>query len=410
MAAVARPALPPDLVAAVRAALDGVAANAEALFEELQAAVAAEAPPELLADPALVAEIERSNAAILAYWITEVARDPGAQIEPLRTDETVDIVRDTARRGYADHTVRYFRVGLEVASRYVLDAAFDAVEDPRLLRDALALIVSSASRYIDRSIDMLRDLMDEERDAAQRLVVARRLELTQQVLEAGATRARRAAASLGFELDQPMRALILWGNPAHGQTVDELERLAARVCSELGRGRPLIVPASATAIWIWLPGDAQGPEAVRPLLREAGTRARLAAGDPGTGLAAFRASHAQAIRAQRVMTARATGTMAASFAQLRTLELAGMQDAQVRDYLDAVLGELREAPAAVRETLRELASRQFDTSATARALGLHRNTVLARLRRAQELLPSTQERDWVQIGLALELARWEAER
>ncbi len=46
------------------------------------------------------------------------------------------------------------------------------------------------------------------RDAAQHLVVARRLELTQQVLEAGVTRARRAAASLGFELDQSMRALI----------------------------------------------------------------------------------------------------------------------------------------------------------------------------------------------------------
>ncbi len=410
MTAAARPALSPELIAAVRATLDALAANAEALFEELQTAVVAEAPPELLADPALVAEIERSNAAILAYWITEAARDPGAEIEPLRTDETVPIIRDTARRGYADHTVRYFRVGLEVASRYVLDAAFATLSDPVLLRDTLAVIVASASRYIDRSIDMLRELMDAERDAAQHLVVARRLELTQQVLEAGVTRARRAAASLGFELDQSMRALILWGNPAHGQTVDELERLASRVCGALGPGRPLIVPASATAIWIWLPGEAAALEAVEPLLREAGTRGRLAAGEAGTGLAAFRASHAQAIRTQRVMTVRATTPVAAAFSELRTLELAGLQEAQVRDYVDAVLGELREAPAPVRDTLRELARRQFDTTATARALGLHRNTVLARLRRAHELLPANPEPDWVQIGLALELARWEPAR
>ncbi len=251
--------------------------------------------------------------------------------------------------------------------------------------------------------------MDEERDAAQRLVVARRLELTQQVLEAGATRARRAARALALSsISRCARSSC--GEPAHGQTVDELERLAARVCGELGRGRPLIVPASATAIWIWLPGDAKGPEAVRPLLREAGTRARLAAGDLGTGLAAFRASHAQAIRAQRVMTARATGTMAASFAQLRTLELAGMQDAQVRDYLDAVLGELREAR---RQCARRCASWPVASSIRRRRPGRWASTAIrccAALRRAQDLLPSTQERDWVQIGLALELARWEAER
>ncbi len=64
----------------------------------------------------------------------------------------------------------------------------------------------------------------------------------------------------------------------------------------------------------------------------------------------------------------------------------------------------------MRDTLRELARRQFDTTATARALGLHRNTVLARLRRAHELLPANPEPDWVQIGLALELARWEPAR
>ncbi len=107
-----------------------------------------------------MAEIERSNAAILAYWITEAARDPGAEIEPLRTDETgADHSRYRAARLRRSHGA-LLRVGLEVASRYVLDAAFATLSDPVLLRDTLAVIVASASRYIDRSIDMLRELMD----------------------------------------------------------------------------------------------------------------------------------------------------------------------------------------------------------------------------------------------------------
>jgi len=43
---------------------------------------------------------------------------------------------------------------------------------------------------------------------------------------------------------------------------------------------------------------------------------------------------------------------------------------------------------------------------TAIALGAHRNTVLNRLRRAQELLPEPLAGRTVEVGLALELARW----
>ena len=49
---------------------------------------------------------------------------------------------------------------------------------------------------------------------------------------------------------------------------------------------------------------------------------------------------------------------------------------------------------------------ESNATRTAVALGAHRNTVVNRLRRAQKLLPEPLAGRAVEVGLALELARW----
>ena len=62
--------------------------------------------------------------------------------------------------------------------------------------------------------------------------------------------------------------------------------------------------------------------------------------------------------------------------------------------------------AELRETLHTYVREQFSASRAARALYAHRNTVTARLQRAEQLLPAPLEGRGLEVGLALELRHW----
>jgi DNA-binding PucR family transcriptional regulator len=83
-----------------------------------------------------------------------------------------------------------------------------------------------------------------------------------------------------------------------------------------------------------------------------------------------------------------------------------LTDGAPREFTARALGNLALADDALRETLRTYLQEQSNAARTAVALGAHRNTVLNRLRRAQELLPEPLAGRTVEVGLALELAHW----
>jgi DNA-binding PucR family transcriptional regulator len=60
----------------------------------------------------------------------------------------------------------------------------------------------------------------------------------------------------------------------------------------------------------------------------------------------------------------------------------------------------------LRETLRVYVREGLSASRAARALFTHRNTVLNRVARAQELLPVPLAQHGLEVGLALEIVRW----
>jgi DNA-binding PucR family transcriptional regulator len=392
----------------VRVIAAQLVSDAVGLFDEVHDAVAASAPEALLADPALTAEIERSNAAVLGHWLAEVVRDPGATVEPLRTPETLEFARDVAWRGLEDMTFNYFRVGLAVASRYVMEAAFAQSKDPPVIREALRFLLWSSSVYVDRSAALIHEAIAAERASRASSTLARRLDLVTDVLDGDTFDTASASRRLGFELDRPLFACILWVDPSLGAGVDVLEGLARQVAVEVSGRSPLLVAASAASLWAWIPTD-QRPDSVR-LRRAVASHpgVRLAIGSVARGVAGFRASYQDAARTQRVMH-RVGGALAvARFDEVRVVALAGADEPAAAEFTRATLGSLASAPPVIRETVRGVIAAGFDTAAAAVELGVHRNTVLARMRRARELLPEPAAVRWVDVALALELAHWQA--
>jgi DNA-binding PucR family transcriptional regulator len=79
---------------------------------------------------------------------------------------------------------------------------------------------------------------------------------------------------------------------------------------------------------------------------------------------------------------------------------------QAEEFLADTLGRLLHADRETQEVVRTYVREQCNTSRTAERLYTHRNTVLRRLARAEELLPRPLADDVVSVAAALEVLRW----
>ncbi|MBR7551789.1 helix-turn-helix domain-containing protein, partial [Mycobacterium tuberculosis] len=75
-------------------------------------------------------------------------------------------------------------------------------------------------------------------------------------------------------------------------------------------------------------------------------------------------------------------------------------------FVDETLGELARAEPTLLDTVRTWISLQCNTSRASEALYTHRNTVIRRLARAEELLPRPLDESLLDVGVALEVLRW----
>ena len=121
----------------------------------------------------------------------------------------------------------------------------------------------------------------------------------------------------------------------------------------------------------------------------------------------FRQSHDDAIATQRLLE---TGPPAERFAAYRDVEaitLLSSDQQRLRQFISETLGPLATPSTSatrLRETLRIYLQEADNSAATATRLGTHRNTVLHRIARAQELLGQPINARGLAISLALEAA------
>lgn len=76
------------------------------------------------------------------------------------------------------------------------------------------------------------------------------------------------------------------------------------------------------------------------------------------------------------------------------------------EFVARTLGSLASADPELRATLRTYIRARFSASRAARALFAHRNTVLNRIQRAEQLLPLDLHDHSLEIGVALEIEHW----
>jgi len=371
-------------------------------LEELDAEVLA-ASPAIAADPELAAAVSRSNRANLYFWGAANVRDPGAPVPPNTGPEPMNIAREVARRGLTAFTLDAYRVGEAVAWRRLMEIAFELTSDPAELHELLDVCSRSISAFIDGTLAGIATRIDRELDDLTRGTHAERRETVALILDGAPITRKRAEARLGYALTGPHTAAVIWSDDPAG----DMARLdaAAEALGQAAEVRPLTILASTATRWVWVPGKSISTVALGNSIA-AMSDIRVAIGPCAEGIDGFRRSHFDAITTQQMMARLQSPQRVAFFADVELVALITGDTDRATEFVHHALGELEAAGSELQEYVRVFVDEQCNASRAAARLFTHRNTLLRRLARADELLPRPLAENSVNIAVALDVLRW----
>jgi len=296
--------------------------------------------------------------------------------------------RMAARGEGIDTTLRFYRLGHAFFWQRWSAALVDAVPD----RDQLVTAMRETAAFVFDYIDSISALVGAEhlaeRERRQRRAAIVRADVVRAVLAGEDVDIAAAERVLGHALTGPQVAFVCWtsGDPA------ALDRAAQAVAQALGVTRPLLLPDGPDAIVAWAAvGSAAraDPATLAAAAADAAPETHVALGDVDRGIDGFRRSRDQADRARRIagLSGRRAPTFTA-YADIALVDLLSRDLDAARRFVHAELGDLgadTATAARARAALLAVGAPGGGIAAAARDLGVHRNTVLQRVHRAEEL-------------------------
>ncbi|MEV0339539.1 PucR family transcriptional regulator [Nocardia sp. NPDC050713] len=356
-------------------------------------------------DPELRATVSRLNRANLLHWVTANIRDPGMPVSPNLDPEPLRIARDLVRRGLNESTLDAYRMGQNTAWRKWMALAFEATSDHEELCELLDVSARSVFGFLDTTIAAVWAQMRLEREELTRGNHAERRETVALILDGAPITRQRAEARLGYHLDQHHTAAVVW-NPDPTADPGDLERAAEALARTAGASRPLTVIASAATLWVWIPGPhAPDPSRLQAAM-ETIPAVRVAIGPLGQGLDGFRRSHLDALTTQRMVARLHSAQRVVSFEAVQMVSLLTQDADHADEFVRNTLGDLAFADPDLRASVLVFIQERCNAARAAARLYTHRNTLLRRLARAQELLPRPLDDNVVSVAVALEVLNW----
>jgi DNA-binding PucR family transcriptional regulator len=357
-------------------------------------------------DPVLRESTRRANRSNLEHWAAANVRAPGAPVSPNLGPEMLDSTRNLVRRGLSEAGVYAFRAGQNTTWLRWMEIVFSLTADVGDIRELLDASSRSISQFIDATIEAVSAQIQLERHELTSGTHAERRELIALLMDGAPVPRERAESRLGYRLDQAHTAAVIWStepNPDPGA----LEAAAEALMRGLGARQRLTVIASAGAVWMWTaaPGTAK-PQAHALAAIPADPGIRVAVGTQRPGLDGFRRSHLEAVACQRMLARLGSPQRLATFSEVQLVALATTDPDQAEEFVQRTLGDLSGADPEIRATVRTFLHKQSNIVATASALHAHRNTVLRRLTRAEQLLPRPLADSAVQVAVALDILYW----
>jgi DNA-binding PucR family transcriptional regulator len=341
--------------------------------------------PELLADDRRRDLARDGSQALLREFGTALRHELGS-IHYHAPAAALAFSRHLAREGVSLAAIlRSYRLGQEVLFARAAELALEEASDDQAV-SALARIGAVSFRFVDGAMTDVAHEYETQRELFIRGTLAQRAATLQALLSGRPVDVGAAERTLGRRLDGSHIAIVVWSTEpgVDGETVASHARDVIRA---VGQGRPLIVADGQGEATIWTTPAAGAPIAAGELATLLPVRTRAAIGRPGTGVEGFVVTKRQADLARSV--AGGDGRALTLYDDVALAAVLLRDRDAARAFAAEELGELgaaTRAAAELRETLATLFANGYDQSRTAEALGVHRNTIAKRLRRAEAIL------------------------
>jgi len=362
--------------------------------------------PEFFEDEDLVREVEASAYGNVAAMLSVFRAENTAEDVPIRAEVTAFASAVARRQIPLESLIQAYRVGQTLFSRLWMDALAEHISDQLVFIEALHRSFDELNIYLDRVVAQLIGDYERERERWLRGEAARRAALVGRLLRGDPMPIDHASRQLDHDLRAPQTALVAW-TASHGEVERQLAALETRlaaVASGAGVSRMLMLPAGTCTMWAWIAGDLDPEKLAYDGGKPDNPEVLVAAGQTIHGDDAFRVSHEQALRARHVASHMISPTPLTLHADVATVALLANDYDEARRFVSRTLGNLasRTAVAAqLRETLRVFLQEGGNTRQASERLFMHRNTVLYRLRRAEELIGVPLDKRRLAVELAL---------
>ncbi len=339
---------------------------------------------------------------------------PGLATAP---PEALAYAKEYVRRGLGLETLqRAYRIGQATLSRMWLEELRIRADDAEELADTFGFFNEWLFQWVETLEHRLTEYYMVERERRLRGTSAMRSEQVRMILDGSPIDIRNASATLRYELDRRHVAYVVWTT---GATLDapngnvlfgEMERVAANVAALIGATDHLTVPLGGyLACWA---GFRRAPRAetltgTLPLVTNSWINVAL--GQVGDRIVGFRRSHEEAVLARRVHQLRSQERQltCVRFSDVALEVMLTNSREEARRFVAQQLGDLAgedKSVARLRDTLRVFLEENGSFQNAAARLGVHKNTVAYRIRRAEELLGHGVKERQLELQTALRLA------
>lgn len=357
--------------------------------------------PSVAEDPVLAEAARRSVRSSLMHWAAANVSNPGAPVPANLGPEPLSIARDMVRRGLEPFT---FRPAQSVGWQIWMDTVFRLTSDPDELRELFAVSFRSISDFIDATSAGIAAQVRREREELVRGTHAERLEVTALILDGAPISRSRAETRLGYALNRAHTGAVIWSDEPDGD-LSQLDRVAEAFGYAAGFSRPLTVTASTASRWVWVADATLDAERVHRAV-ESTPGTRIAIGTAAKGIEGFRRTYLEALTTQRMVAGLHSRQRVAFFADVQLITLMTQNPQAADDFIKNTLGDFESASPELHMTVLTFINEQCSIGRTAKLLYVHRNTLLRRLDRAQQLLPRPLEHSSVNVAVALEALQW----
>ncbi|MGW2598444.1 PucR family transcriptional regulator [Streptomyces klenkii] len=353
--------------------------------------------PALGGSPAAVEMLRRGNEATTLRALFTVALGPAAA--PPVSEVILEGIREFVHRAVPlERVLHGVRVGHAATTEAFLRACAELVGPQEAVDEVTAVSRELFSYVNDLSDTMIRTYLTEH-EVWSTSAAAARADIVRSLLsDAATTDAGEASRALGYDLRRTHEAVVVWSDAPNGSSA--LQAAATEALRSRGATTTLVVPVASGRLWAWGTVPSDGTRRTHrtgswETVAEALSRQRLQAafGAPGDGVAGFRRSHHEALRAERVEQLRREAGRdpghATAYADVAAIALLATDLDAAGEFVRRELGGLcaRTAPMqALRTTLYHYIDAERSLADVARRLHVARGTVTYRVKRAQEVL------------------------